>query len=257
MKNLLQKASGKYVLNSMIIYVVILAALFCTSKGLNTTDIALLFRMGIPVAILTYAVQTGVEKNIFSRVYIPHLFVGFSWIISGPVLFYIVHHDAMRTIYNGHDIFFGIYLSLLLIAMQNIALSILRKPRVAMGVSLFAIAMLTVPVLQSVYFMAAGTTISNEAMAVIQHTNVLEIVLYGQSVNGMLILVSLFLFICCLAAAFRYSDKKVMEKAIWGEKPSGKRIILIAITVILLVYMFYGLIWHTEFFARWIQLAGK
>jgi hypothetical protein len=255
MKDLFKKKSWQYVFNSAIIYVFVLVVLFFTSQGLDATDIALLCRMGVPVAVLAYVLQVGIEKSIFSKVYIPHFFIGLSWIGSGPVLFFVANHADLQVIYTGHDVFFGMYLSLLLIALQDIALSIIRKPKAAMAVSLCAVAMVIVPVIQVVYFVIYGGTITDKAMLAIQRTNVLEAVIYGQTGGGITIVLGICVFIACLLAAFGYSDKKVMYKAIWGEKPSGKRIILILITVILLVYMSHSLIWNTEFIGMWQHVA--
>lgn len=159
MNNVLKKQSWLYLFNSVIIYIFVLTVLFFTSKGLDATDISLLCRMSVPVAILTYVLQIGIEKSIFSKVYIPHSFIGLSWIISGPVLFFLANHADLQVIYTGHDVFFGMYLTLLLIALQDIALSIIRKPKAATIVSLCAVAMIIVPVIQVVYFAMTGGTI--------------------------------------------------------------------------------------------------
>lgn len=200
----------KILLYSIIFFIIIFSYYVLTSNGLGNKPFYLQLRRFIPMSIIfvitSYSITRYVKKGFFTSFLISSL----SWLLVYPITYKITFAKTVPFFSHHFDIVFACYSFIGLTAVSILALNFHLNKIWSCVLSFSQVILLTLPILEMIYYFYYGNCISEAAILSIYQTNsqeAKEFILQNLGYSG--ILASLILFLACLIFFYILNNKEL------------------------------------------------
>lgn len=234
--------SYRFIVNALCIYVIMTIFYLLVSVGLENNNFYLQLRRYIPCILVLILLQYCSQKSIFSKIYLAHIVVAGSWIITYPLLYYSTYNSSATFITNHQDMIFGLYLMAFLIAAN--VLSVQYFGQLKMIAIIFAaidLLLITLPILQWAYYAIYRLCISEGALMAIYQTNVNEGIEFVLTYFGWANIIFTVIIVILLAILFYANNSRLIYNQPYvgsWRKQCGLLLISIGLPIYLFMQLF-------------------
>ncbi|WP_293986127.1 phosphoethanolamine transferase [uncultured Megasphaera sp.] len=256
MKIIIKALRRPCVWETLFFYLVLLLIFYLSQKAMPLRNYGIMARQSLIPLLGLFLVQYLNKRPLFSRIWLPALFVGASWFATMPLLY----HGSVQNIMHWSprlDMMWGIYLMLFSMLLQS-GLTFLRRflptwlMKLLWGLcALGSVLALLIPLAELGHTCLYGVMISDTSILAIQDTYLKEAAGYLETYIGPAKLTALAVFLLLLtAAAYRLLSQT-------PSLPQKKRsLILLFLFPIVAVYTFGTLKDKTLFFKAWHRVTA-
>lgn len=208
------------------------------SHGLGHKAEYLQLRRFLPCAALAVLPMYLAQLPLNSYPYMISLFVGFAWIITYPLLYFLTYHKNSSDFGFHLDTVFGLYIIGWLISLKIIVNLFNLIPDVLIPlITIFEILLFAIPLFQILYYLLYKSCINDSAISLIRETDNNEAIEFFKSLPWTIKLISP-LFLAFFAFGIYYCNNSPL---ILDSLPTYNLYTLIAIAIFLTVYL-----WNTK-----------
>lgn len=223
----------KFIVQVIAVWLIVFGYYYSVSNGLGDKPFYLQLRRFVPCALAIMVPCYLVKENLFSWKNFSALFIGFIWILTYPVLYWVTYKSTVPFFSNHFDIAIGLYLISFLTSVQFLALRVIKKRKIfSYSISFIELLVCLLPLLQWVYFFIYRTCVSEMALVAIYQTNMNEILEFFKTVGLAPIVLFAGLVIGFYSMLVHFNNKQIdvfSNNAIKRKKATAVLLLLIAV----------------------------
>lgn len=157
---------------SAIIYIITYLFYLKLSQGLGHKAQYLQLRRFFPCAVLAILPMYLINTSLTSSFYLVDFFIGWMWIITYPLFYYLTYHKSSSDFGFHLDIVFGLYFMGWALSLKAILVYFNILPAITLAlVSVIEFMILLIPIVQWIYYQLYHTCINDEGLTLILETD--------------------------------------------------------------------------------------
>lgn len=195
-----------YILFAIILYITAYYYYLKISHGLGHKAQYLQLRRFLPCAVLAVLPMYIINAPLTNSFFIIDFFIGWMWIITYPLFYYLTYHKSSSDFGFHLDTVFGLYFMGWAVSLKAILVYFNILPTIALAlVSVIEFMILLIPIVQWIYYLLYCTCINDEGLTLILETDHNETIEFFKSLP---ILLQIFipLLMIALFAVILYSN---------------------------------------------------
>lgn len=195
-----------YILFAITLYMTAYFFYLKISHGLGHKAQYLQLRRFLPCAILAVLPMYIINASLTNSFFIIDFFIGWMWIITYPLFYYLTYHKSSSDFGFHLDTVFGLYFMGWAVSLKAILVYFNILPVITLTlVSVIEFMILLIPIVQCIYYQLYCTCINDEGLTLILETDHNEIIEFFKSLP---ILLQIFtpLLMIALFAVIMYSN---------------------------------------------------
>lgn len=195
-----------YILFAIILYITTYYYYLKISHGLGHKAQYLQLRRFLPCAVLAVLPMYIINAPLTNSFFIIDFFIGWMWIITYPLFYYLTYHKSSSDFGFHLDTVFGLYFMGWAVSLKAILVYFNILPTIALAlVSVIEFMILLIPIVQWIYYLLYCTCINDEGLTLILETDHNETIEFFKSLP---ILLQIFipLLMIALFAVILYSN---------------------------------------------------
>lgn len=195
-----------YILFAIILYITAYFYYLKISHGLGHKAQYLQLRRFLPCAVLAVLPMYIINAPLTNSSFIIDFFIGWMWIITYPLFYYITYHKSSSDFGFHLDTVFGLYFMGWALSLKALLVYFNILPAITLAlVSVIEFIILLIPIVQWIYYQLYHTCINDEGLTLILETDHNETIEFFKSLP---ILLQIFtpLLIIALFAFILYSN---------------------------------------------------
>lgn len=195
-----------YILFAIILYITTYYYYLKISHGLGHKAQYLQLRRFLPCAVLAVLPMYIINAPLTNSFFIIDFFIGWIWIITYPLFYYLTYHKSSSDFGFHLDTVFGLYFMGWALSLKAILVYFNILPAITLAlVSVIEFIILLIPIVQCIYYQLYHTCINDEGLTLIFETDHNETIEFFKSLP---ILLQIFtpLLMIALFAVILYSN---------------------------------------------------
>lgn len=195
-----------YILFAIILYITAYYYYLKISHGLGHKAQYLQLRRFLPCAVLAVLPMYIINASLTNSFFIIDFFIGWMWIITYPLFYYLTYHKSSSDFGFHLDTVFGLYFMGWAVSLKAILVYFNILPTITLAlVSVIEFMILLIPIVQWIYYQLYCTCINDEGLTLILETDHNETIEFFKSLP---ILLQIFtpLLMIALFAVIMYSN---------------------------------------------------
>lgn len=195
-----------YILFAITLYMTAYFFYLKISHGLGHKAQYLQLRRFLPCAILAVLPMYIINVSLTNSFFIIDFFIGWMWIITYPLFYYLTYHKSSSDFGFHLDTVFGLYFMGWAVSLKAILVYFNILPVITLTlVSVIEFMILLIPIVQCIYYQLYHTCINDEGLTLILETDHNETIEFFKSLP---ILLQIFtpLLMIALFAVIMYSN---------------------------------------------------
>lgn len=195
-----------YILFAIILYITAYYYYLKISHGLGHKAQYLQLRRFLPCAVLAVLPMYIINASLTNSFFIIDFFIGWMWIITYPLFYYLTYHKSSSDFGFHLDTVFGLYFMGWAVSLKAILVYFNILPVITLTlVSVIEFMILLIPIVQCIYYQLYHTCINDEGLTLILETDNNETIEFFKSLP---ILLQIFtpLLMIALFAVIMYSN---------------------------------------------------
>lgn len=165
-------ANIHYLIFSVFLYILSYIYYIKISHGLGHKAQYLQMRRFLPCTLLAVFPMYLINTSLISSFYLVDFFIGWMWIITYPLFYYITYHKSSSDFGFHLDTVFGLYFMGWALSLKALLVYINIFPTITLTlVSVIEFIILLIPVSQWIYYQLYHTCVNDEGLALIFETD--------------------------------------------------------------------------------------
>lgn len=161
-----------YILFAIVLYVAAYFYYLKISHGLGHKAQYLQLRRFLPCAVLAVLPMYVINASLTSSFYLVDVFIGWMWIITYPLFYYLTYHKSSSDFGFHLDTVFGLYFMGWALSLKALLVYCNVFPTITLTlISAIEFIILLIPVCQWIYYLLYHTCINDEGLTLILETD--------------------------------------------------------------------------------------